>query len=713
MTGYPGAFGPELARLDALIEIEMRRMRARYELSADELHGLYITEQRVDALLHDSGAPISSVDVPDMSVARGADTRSRWRHVASSLELTDDERDLLLLCIAPELDAKYEIAYAYLNDDVTRRWPTGEMALRLFSRSADHRVRLLALLLPNATLIGSGALETSSVYRDQPRGRRPLRVAAPLADWLRGASWVDERLHGIARFVGLQETTPDEALPLSARTAFRGLSRQLSARAWLPPIVVSASTALEAARAAENLFAHANRLALLVDLAALRGATSADSVSALDLAQRVLGIGLVLSPLEALLDPDGRVVDSCAVAVRDLARRSPALVFASGQSPRVADVLGDLPSLTVVVPELSPVERAAAWRAALAGNAGTPGFHAPAPLVAAIADRFALGADQIFRAAAAAMQAAAVDGAAAPTSAQVFAAARSVSSDASNGTSRTVATSFDWDDLVLPPDVKGRLADVVHAIERRTRVLDEWGFAARVGGARGVRVMFAGPSGTGKTMAAAIVARRLQLDLHRIELGTVVSKYLGDTEKNFDRAFAAARRANAVLFIDEADAVLGKRSQVKDAHDRYANVEIAYLLQKMEDHDGIVIVATNLAQNIDEAFSRRMQFVIEFPMPDALCRERLWRGLVPRAAPLGSDVDFTFLARQFELAGGDIRNVVLDAAYRAAHDESAITLGHILRAIARQYAKRGRIPTAAEFREHYPLLAEAHTAPAR
>jgi len=710
VTGGFEPLGPELARLDALIAVEMRRMRARYELSADELHGLYITDQRVSALLADSGTATDGSDAPDVSGGRAGDTRSRWHHVASALELDDDERDLLLVALAPELDAKYETIYAYLNDDVTRRWPTGELALRLLGRSADHRAKLLGRLLPNATLTGSGALETWPAYRDHARGRRPLRVAAPLADWLRGTSWVDERLHGVARFVGFEGTTPDDALPASVRNTFRGLSRQLSSRAWLPPIVLSAPTVLDAARAAENLFAHASRPTLLVDLTALRGVAAAECISALDLAQRVLGIGLVLSPLDALLDPDGRLADSSAAAVRDLARRSSALVLASGPRPHTASVLGDLTTLTIIIPELSPGERAAAWRAALATHAGAAGFEVPAPLVAAVADRFALGTDQIHRAAATAMKSAALDGATSPTSAHVFAAARSVSADGSGGMTRSVVTTFDWNDLVLPADVKGRLADAVHAIERRSTVLDQWGFAERVGGARGVRIMFAGPSGTGKTMAAAIMARTLQLDLHRIELGTVVSKYLGDTEKNFDKAFEAARQANAVLFIDEADAVLGKRSQVKDAHDRYANVEIAYLLQKMEDHDGIVIVATNLAQNIDEAFSRRMQFVIEFPMPDALSRERLWRGLIPRTAPLGAGVDFTFLARQFELAGGDIRNIILDAAYRAAHDESPITMGHMLRAVARQYAKRGRIPTAAEFREHYPLLAEAQAA---
>lgn len=710
MTTHIEAFTPELARLDALIDLEARRVRGRYELSADEFHGLYITDQQVDALLRDRGTADRGDGVPDVRPARATDTRSRWRQLATALDFDDDERDLLLVCLAPELDPKYEVLYAYLNDDATRRWPTAELLVRLLGCSPDHRLGLRERLLPNGKLMASGVLETVPAHRDGARGRRGLRVSAPLADWLRGLAYVDERLQGVARFGAFEAALPEEAIPAAVRIPVSALAHQLAARLWLPPIAISAPNAMDAALAAENVYARANRLALILDLAAFRIAPPMEVIAAVELVQHVLGVGVVLTPLDALFEPDGRVLESCGVALRRLARRSGALIFASGPSPRLSDVLGDVLAIHVPWPELNASERAAAWRAALAGPPGAPMFTPAESLISAVSDRFALGADQILRAAAGAVQAASLEGAIAPDSHQVFAAARAVSSDGAGGTTKTVTTTFTWDDLILPADVKDRLADVVHAIEQRSRVLDEWGFGGRVGGGRGVRVMFAGASGTGKTMAAAIVARTLQLDLHRIELGTVVSKYLGDTEKNFDRAFAAARRANAVLFIDEADAVLGKRSQVKDAHDRYANVEIAYLLQKMEDHDGIVIVATNLAQNIDDAFSRRMHFVIEFPMPDAIGRERLWRGLVPPGAPLSGDVDFTFLARQFEMAGGDIRNIVLDAAYGAAQEDGPITMGHLLRAIARQYAKRGRVPTPADFREHSTLLTQVPAA---
>jgi len=264
-----------------------------------------------------------------------------------------------------------------------------------------------------------------------------------------------------------------------------------------------------------------------------------------------------------------------------------------------------------------------------------------------------------------------------------------------------------WRDLVVPPELQRRLRDLVHAVNLRPLVFDRWNLAKPCSGQRGIKAMFAGASGTGKTMAAAIVARELGLELHRVELSAVMSKYIGETEKNLERAFAAARRANAILFVDEADALLGKRSEVKDAHDRYANVETAFLLQKMEDHDGVVIVATNLANNIDPAFSRRMQFVLQFPMPDVASRLRLWDSMLPREAPRGGDLDLGFLARQFTFAGGDIRTIVLDAAFRAAHAGTSIGMRELLSAVAAHYTKRGKVPHANEFGPYAQLLREA------
>jgi len=216
--------------------------------------------------------------------------------------------------------------------------------------------------------------------------------------------------------------------------------------------------------------------------------------------------------------------------------------------------------------------------------------------------------------------------------------------------------------------------------------------------------MFAGDSGTGKTLAARVLAAELGLELVRVDLATVVSKWLGETEKNLARVFDAAQVANAVLFFDEADAVFGRRSDVQDSHDRYANLQTAFLLQRMESHDGPVILATNMRGNVDDAFLRRMDAVVEFPFPAAEHRRRLWDLLLPEQAPRDDDVDLDFLAERFELAGGGIRNAAIAAAVLAAQDGRAIAMEHLVRGVAMEYGKLGRLTLAADFDRFHGLV---------
>jgi SpoVK/Ycf46/Vps4 family AAA+-type ATPase len=214
---------------------------------------------------------------------------------------------------------------------------------------------------------------------------------------------------------------------------------------------------------------------------------------------------------------------------------------------------------------------------------------------------------------------------------------------------------------------------------------------------RGVTALFAGATGTGKTMAAEIVARELGLELYKIDLAGVVSKYIGETEKNLDRVFTAAEDANVILFFDEADALFGKRSEVRDSHDRYANIEISYLLQKMDQYEGVAILATNLRENMDDAFVRRLQYVIEFSFPDEAHRLTLWSALFPPETPRADDLDFPFLAKQFRLTGGHIKNIVLGASYLAAGNGGRVEMSHLVRATWRECEKLGRAVTADDF----------------
>jgi SpoVK/Ycf46/Vps4 family AAA+-type ATPase len=235
-------------------------------------------------------------------------------------------------------------------------------------------------------------------------------------------------------------------------------------------------------------------------------------------------------------------------------------------------------------------------------------------------------------------------------------------------------------------------------------VYEAWGFTP-VGASDGVVALFHGASGTGKTMAAEVLARELGLDLYRIDLAGLVSKYIGETEKNLRRVFQAAAAVNAILLFDEAEALFGRRSEVKDAHDRYANIETAYLLGELETFPGLTVLATNLATNIDDAFRRRIHVAVEFPMPDVVQREQIWRRSLGPGAPRADDVDLRMLAQRIEISGAVIRSACLGAAFAAAENGGVITLEQLVRATAAELEKLGRPPTRGEFGELHELIA--------
>jgi SpoVK/Ycf46/Vps4 family AAA+-type ATPase len=252
---------------------------------------------------------------------------------------------------------------------------------------------------------------------------------------------------------------------------------------------------------------------------------------------------------------------------------------------------------------------------------------------------------------------------------------------------------FNLEEVVLPPDRKQQLTEIVDHVRLAPRVLDEWKFGDQLPYGRGVAALFYGSSGTGKTMAAMGIARRLGIQLLRFDFSKVVSKYIGDTEKNIDRVFTDAQRSGAAILIDEADALLGKRSEVKDAHDRYANIEVAYLLQRMEAYEGLAILTTNMRQNLDPAFLRRLRFVVDFPRPDVEARQQIWRQCLPEGSHELDEAAFRLLARKIDLTGGHIRQITLRAAFLAAAAGEQIGLEHIVQAARAEFAKLGMPPT--------------------
>jgi SpoVK/Ycf46/Vps4 family AAA+-type ATPase len=269
---------------------------------------------------------------------------------------------------------------------------------------------------------------------------------------------------------------------------------------------------------------------------------------------------------------------------------------------------------------------------------------------------------------------------------------------------RRIEPEVDWSDLVLAPGVLRGLHEVAARARHREQVLAEWQMRRGGGRGRGITALFAGDSGTGKTMSAEVIAGELGLDLYTVNLATVVDKYVGETEKNLERIFTEAGGVNAVLFFDEADAIFGKRSEVRDAHDRYANIESAYLLQRMETFDGLAILATNLRSNIDEAFTRRLDAIVDFPAPTEDLRLKLWEHCLAPPLPLGPDLDLAFCARSFELAGGNIRSASITAAYLAAAAGTTVGMAEVISAVEQEYRKLGRLVLEREFGSYLSLL---------
>ena len=263
--------------------------------------------------------------------------------------------------------------------------------------------------------------------------------------------------------------------------------------------------------------------------------------------------------------------------------------------------------------------------------------------------------------------------------------------------SKKISPHYTWDDLVLSDDKYRHLKEVCHTLKNKHIVYFKWEFDKKLALGRGINILFTGPSGTGKTMTAEVIAADLGLDLNKIDLSSVVSKYIGETEKNLSRIFEETDSGNTILFFDEADALFGKRSEVKDAHDRYANIEINYLLQKMEEHESVIILSSNFGKNIDDAFLRRMQFTVEFPFPGQKYREMIWRKIYPAKTPLSDELNFKFLAKKIDVSGGNIKNIALASAFLAAEEGSEIKMQHILNAVRREYQKIGKAFVTTDF----------------
>lgn len=708
-------FSTPLEHIQALLELaqkmahrQVARLRAARVLNEENWRGLAIADSQVDALLAQE-AP--SGDAPDAAqltreIARLRETIAAQAEANEELPLgrlarlyglNEFEQLVFALALAPDVNAKFQTLYAYAQNDVSKKYLSVDLALNMVCRDFAEQVEYRACFAPDAKLIFYRLIELKG---DGALIEKFIRVDERLVQFALGLDGFDARLSDMAQ----AQMWPDEAPSQKV-----GDARQKAITQILMDMPRAVVFAHGAAGAGKNVFVDGICAALkwpLVRLDARLALTCAVGFeNALILARReadLRGAALALRGFESVLSDELKMEERVFALERAWSGHPRGVFILSAVAWQPAHRWKDAHWLDAPIQLPDFEERVLLWREVLTEQ----GDVLAADDLTALAGRYALTSRQIADAALTAQDAALLRGEkhGHVTLGDLQMAAVAQSNQTLRKLAQKVEPKFSWADIVLPPASLRQLREICGAVKNAQTVRMDWGFGRKLGLGRGMNILFAGASGTGKTMAAQILARELGLALYKIDLSSLVSKYIGETEKNLSRIFAEAQTSNAVLFFDEADALFGKRSEVKDAHDRYANIEVAYLLQKMEEYEGVVILATNLSQNLDEAFKRRMQHTLDFPFPDAERRDKIWRGMFPAQAPLDADVDIDFLARQFELSGANIRNAALAGAFLAAEEGGSIHMAHLILGTARELQKLGKLPSRAAFGEYYEEL---------
>ncbi len=582
------------------------------------------------------------------------------------------DEDVLLLALAPRLEAGFQALFGYLHDRLSLSHPSPHLALNLLTGPRDDAVRQLAAqrLAPDASLRRFGLIRVGGdLINEGAAALNAITLDERIADYLVGIDHLDRRLAGCLRSVA------SVRLPKSRVDSIAELDRSLGQARR--PLVVFVGPPGSGRRAAAAELARHQGLSvteLIPDrwLAALQSTGATTDRHGFDLLTREA----VLTRQAFLVDAGRRGEGEPSVAWRF------AETVLEGAELPLYVVAEEPPSSSASaavhrVSGLSDKERGEVWRGALGDGVCRPRD------IETVAAQFRIGPQAIAAVASNIRRQAAGRSGPIPAE-QLWEANREACGPAIAGLAERIEPRFGWDDLVLPAPVMQDLRALAAQIPGRAEVLGRWGFARRWGEA-GTSALFAGASGTGKSMAAEVIASALDLDLYRIELSGVVSKYIGETEKNLQRIFQAAESSGAVLLFDEADAIFGKRSEVKDAHDRYANIEVGYLLQAMERYRGLAILSTNMKSNVDQAFFRRFSYIVDFPRPDQQARERIWRLAIPAQTPT-QGLDLARLAKM-DLAGGSIVRIALNAAYLAAGAGNKLSMDDILQAAAAEYRK--------------------------
>lgn len=726
----------ELRYLDLRIHLQVLKQRNRQSsTNSEQFKGLALSEEEINGLLNNDGTPFmdkDSLSLDDPEICQltetlnqlGSEIQERRAaslkggiylslpHLSHIFHLTPFEEQCLLICLLPELDAKYEKLSSYLQDDITRKKPSVDLVLNLLCHTMQEKLSARAAFEPQAPLFKYKLLQMTD---GSPDGQAPLisrflNIDDRIVNFLLGFGQMDSRLESIARLAPPQAepkqiTGVEDVqnrikkfvhLYLSEKKLVRqniifhfyghyGTGKEALAHAvcqdiGVPLLIVDTEKMTGGQMPFENITSLLGREAIL---------------------QQAV---LCIKNFDHLFTDDEKHQFQLRLLLEVFRTFSPLTFLLSSRSWKPQ---GYLKEDIFIEQEFSIPDyesRKGLWKNRLNSHYTLSGDVD----LNTLANKFRFTQGQIHDAINMAQNLAfwRSPNDVEITMADLYTASRAQSNFKLSALANKIQPKYIWNDIVLPPDQKNQLREICNHVKYRHIVYGEWGFAHKLSLGMGLNILFSGPPGTGKTMAAEVIANELQLDLYKIDLSQVVSKYIGETEKNLNKIFSEAQTSNAILFFDEADALFGKRSEVKDAHDRYANIEIGYLLQKMEEYDGIVILATNLRNNMDEAFARRMQFTVEFPFPDTRERRLIWKGIFPENAPLAKDIDYEFLSERLKIAGGNIKNIALTSAFYAAKQTQEIQMNHIMLAAKREYQKMGKPFLKADLDPYYELTEE-------
>jgi hypothetical protein len=651
------------AELLELLELLRQRVATLLEMSAPDgrgdhpLRGLYLTQEQAVELARSPTSVGGERCLPQFGPG--------LTRFAARCGLDSTDVAVLVAALAPDVDSRFEKLYGFVHDDMTRRTASiGLLATLgyLDATAPSDRARFS----PTGPLVSRCLVEVGS---DGAFLGRTVRVADHVVEVLLGS----ESIEPVLRPLIVDPVPVDGDLPEPIEEALR--------RSRLVHVIEGIGGAgVHLAHRAVS----ATRQAIIVDSTLAADSDLADTVSAIVRHQSMTDTTVIVRSAD---DLHARA----PAEMRRLADSPGRLVMVGGRAWDPAWAVTTPVSLNIAEP--SHAALSTIWSRAMTGVAVVDG------VVEAVSASFRLTPEQIVRAARAARLAA---GNVALGFADVAAAARAQSASGLDRLARRLEPSSSWDDLILPDEVMTLLRELSLRVRWREQVMQQWELGRGWRG-RGIAALFAGPSGTGKTTAAEVIANELGYDIHVVDLSSVVDKYIGETEKKLEVIFTEAERTNTVLLFDEADAIFGKRSEVKDARDRYANIEVSYLLQRIERFSGLAILTTNLGANLDEAFTRRLDVVVDFPRPDVEAREAIWRHEFRPAVPT-EGIDFEFCAAAFDLTGGNIRNIVITSAYLAAEAQRPVRMAEVVAAVQREYRKMGRLCLPGEFGRFAGLL---------